>query len=100
MPRVETESVEVGTKPTPICALGPTGLILQNLEGPPVTVGGEDIEAGHGLRLAVEDGWQPLPGGYAAAIGLNEAPVALVIHGVTESGTARIAYLRHDLPPS
>lgn len=97
----EAESVEVGAEESvPITTLGPTGVIVQNLAGEPVTLGGPGVKAGHGLRLAVEDGWQPLPGGYASVNGLGQKPQVLELHGITESGTARVAFLRHNLPSS
>lgn len=96
----ETGGVQVGTEPVPICTLAQTGVVLQNLGGAPVFLGGEDIEAGKGLRLDESDGWQTLPGGYAVPSGIGEAAVPLTLYGVTATGEARIGYLRHSLPPS
>jgi hypothetical protein len=83
-----------------ICTLGPSGVVVQNLGGAPVFLGGESVEAGRGLRLDETDGWQTLPGGYSAPSNIGEAAVPLTLYGITESGKARVGFLRHNLPPS
>lgn len=97
----EADSVQIGAKEAvPVCTLGPSGAVVQVLSGGPVWFGGEDVEAGKGLRLAEMAGWQTLPGGIAVASGIGEAPVPLTLYAITESGQARVGYLRHMLPNS
>lgn len=96
----EADGVQVGTDPVPVCTIGPSGVIVQVLSGGPVWFGGEDVEPGKGLLLAQLAGWQTLPGGNAVSSGIGQPPVPLTLYGVTESGEARVGYLRHMLPTS
>lgn len=96
------DAVEIGAgEPTEICAVGIVGPYLQVLAGGPVTLCGPRGEFGKGLLLAKGDSPLQVPGGYSSPLGIGQAAEALTIYGVCDEGsTARVAYLKHDLPAS